>query len=142
MKTPKAYQPAYFLKQQGYKKSGDKYINPLTGRKLTKTSALKKAAQVLGWKDFDKYKAAFNTIPKHQSQTAYERFAGYARSKGRPTEIGSKFYMLFREAFNTNPPFKPRSKELTALLTYLGKRNKNTKYAAGESPRKQRRYKR
>lgn len=140
MRTPKAFQPAYFLKQQGYKKSGDKYINPLTGRKITKHSALNKAANVLGWKSFDTYKNAYTSIAKHQTITAYERFKTFAEQRKRATGLGTKFDMLFRAAYQTNPPFKPRSKELTELLTYIGKRNKNTKYAAGESPRKRRVY--
>lgn len=136
MATPRAFQPAFFLKQQGYKKAGNKYINPLTGRKISKQSALKKAANVLGWKSFETYKAAYIGVSKHQTVSAYERLKTFAESKGRATGLGTKFDLLFKAAFQTNPPLKPRSKELTALLTYIGKRNKNTKYAAGESPRK------
>lgn len=138
MATPKAFQPAYFLKQQGYKKTGDKYINPLTGRKLSKQSALDKAAKVLGWKNFDTYKQAFTAIPKYQTISAYDRFKGFAQQRGRLTGLGTKFDILFRAAYQTNPPFKPRSTELKELLTYVGKRNKNTKHQPGESPRKRR----
>lgn len=140
MATPRAFQPAYFLRRQGFKKIGDKYINPLTGRKLSKQSALNKAAKVLGWKSFDTYKAAYTGIAKHQTVSAYDRLRGFAESKGRQTGLGTKFDLLFKAAYQTNPPLKPRSKELSALLTYIGKRNKNTKHAAGESPRKRRVY--
>lgn len=136
MATPRAFQPAYFLRQQGYKKSGNQYINPVTGRKISKQSALNRAAKVLGWKSFDTYKAAFTAIPKHQTITAYERFKAFAEKRKRPTGLGTKFELLFKAAFQTNPPFKARSKELSELLTYVGKRNKNTKHAPGESPRR------
>lgn len=132
------YEPAQFLKSQGFVKSGDKYINPLTNRKLTKQSALDKAAKVLGWKSYDRYREAFTKQAKGQTVTAYDRMANFAKAKNLPTGLGTKFDLLFKAAYNTNPPFKPRSKELTELLTYIGKRNKKTKYAAGESPRKQR----
>ena len=141
MATPRAFQPAHFLKQQGYKKVGDKYINPLTNHKISKQSALDKAAQVLGWRNFNRYKQAFTAKAKGQETTAYERFKAFAQSRGRATGMGTKFDMLFRAAYNTSTPFKPRSKELKELLTYVGKRNKNTKYAAGESPRARRIYK-
>lgn len=141
MATPRAYQPAYFLRQQGFKKSGDKYINPLTGRKITKQSALDKAAKVLGWRNFDTYKRAFTVISKGQSNTAYERFKQFAEQRNRATGLGTKFDLLFKAAYNTNPPFKSRSKQLKELLTYVGKRNKNTRFAAGESPRARRVYK-
>lgn len=140
MKTPKAFQPAYFLKQQGFKKVGGSYINPLTGRKLTKQSALNKAAKVLGWKSFDTYKSAYTAIAKHQNISAYDRFKAFAETRHRATGLGTKFDLLFKAAFQTNPPFKPRSKELSDLLTYVGKRNKNTKHQPGESPRKRRVY--
>lgn len=134
----RSFEPAYFLRQQGFKKSGDKYINPLTGRKISKKSALDKAAKVLGWSSFDKYKEAYTAIAKGHTKTAYQRFKEFAESRKRPIGLGTKFDMLFRAAYNTNPPFKPRSKELKELLTYVGKRNKNTRYAAGESPRARR----
>ncbi len=139
MATPRQFQPANFLRAQGYKKKGDGYINPLTGRTITKASALKRASNALGWKDFDTYKKAFTGIPKFQTQSAYERFKGFAEAKRLPTGQGTKFYMLFRAAFQTKPPFKPRSKELRELLTYVGKFNKRTKHQPGESPRKHRR---
>lgn len=137
-KRNRRYEPAQFLKSQGFVKSGDKYINPLTNRKLSKQSALNKAANVLGWKSYDRFREAYTKPAKGQTITAYERFAHYARSKGLATGLGTKFDLLFKAAYNTNPSFKPRSKELNDLLTYVGKRNKRTKYAAGESPRKQR----
>lgn len=141
MATPRAFQPAYFLKQQGYQKVGDKYINPLTNRKILKQSALDKAAKVLGWRNFNTYKEAYLGVAKGQTRSAYERFKSFAQAKGRATGQGTKFDMLFRASYNTSTPFKPRSKELKELLTYVGKRNKNTKYAAGESPRARRVYK-
>ena len=140
MATLRAFQPAYFLRQQGFKKSGNQYINPLTGRKVSKQSALDRAAKVLGWKSFDTYKAAYNSIPKHQTVSAYDRFKAFAVKRKRPTGLGTKFDLLFKAAFQTKPPLKARSKELSELLTYVGKRNKNTKYAAGESPRKHKQY--
>lgn len=137
MPTPRQYQPAQFLKNQGYTKSGDKYINPLTGRKITKASALNKASQVLGFKDFDQYKGAYLGHGR-DGVSAFDRFKGYAEAKHLPTHLGSKFMQLYKAAYQTNPPFKARSKQLKDLLTYVGKRNSRTQHQAGETPRKRR----
>lgn len=123
-------EPAQWLRKEGFKKSPNgKFINPQTGRQLTKQSALDKSVQAFGWKKWEQYREAYRS-------REYARLKGYAEKLKRPTGRGSKFDQMFREAYQNR--FKKRSEELSKLLTYVGKRNKNTKWQAGETPYKKR----
>lgn len=126
-------EPANWLKNEGYKKlPNGKYLNPLTNRQITKQSALDRSVKIFGWKDWNQYKSAYTS-------KEYQRLKTYAEAMKRKTGRGSNFDLLFKEAYQSK--FKKRSPELTKLLTYVGKRNGKTKYAAGETPYKKRKRK-
>ena len=60
------------LSQTGFRKVGELYINPVTGRTNTRSTALNNAASLVGYKDYAAAREAY-------SSKAYKRISGFAK---------------------------------------------------------------
>ena len=107
------------LKQSGYKRSGLKYINPETGRKITRQSALERSAKSLGFKNYTDAKSAWKT-------KAYKRLSEYASDEGKNPK-GLEFNKLFGEAWK-NRKQKRKGTALAKLLKYVNKIPQKVRY--------------